>query len=254
MKLEFDEIAYNLDEEVYHFEDYGLDWNEDLVFEKYDGYISYKTDGIELFEHPAPVIFQGDLDVVKYIDYPVRSNNWHVMSMKMYETLLSVGDFHHRVIPVAIVDWTIQKKDWFNPNGELRKEVCLWNYLVVQITEYLDIFDYEKSTYQKNPNGWIDISKYVFKTSAEDCLPPIFKIKEERLSLFVSAEARSVLRKNRINGTRFISLQGFGKIDGGNYIDVPIILPKEIYDDYSSQEQQKLAEVAWEKQRLRVTT
>jgi hypothetical protein len=226
MTLEFDEIAYKLDQEVYHFETYNVDWNEDLVFEEYNGYIGYDTEGIELFEHPTPVIFQGYLDFVKYIDYPVCSNNWHVMSRRMYEILISVGDFPHRVIPVAVVDWTIQKKDWFDSNGELRKEICLWNYLVVQTTEYLDIFDYEKSTYRKDSDGWIDkISKYVFKTSEEDCLPPIFKIKEEDLSLFVSAEARSALRKNRISGTRFISLQGFGKPDGGNYVDVPIILP-----------------------------
>lgn len=248
MASEFDEPAYRLWHEVYHFEHYNFDRREDLNFEKYDGYVRYKTLGVEPFEHPDPVIYKGLLHVVRHIDYPKVDNNWHVMSKRMLTTLLRVGQFPHRTIPVAIVDTQLPKEKWYEADGSFRKDVVLWTHVAVQVTEELNIFDYEKSKYYRDedePDYIRSISKFVFNVPPEG-LPPLFRIPEDNLLLFVSAEARSALKAAGINGTRFESLN---KERGFDSTDVPVILPKDIYSHFPPAKQQQLAERAWQKQR-----
>lgn len=226
MKSEFDEVAYKLNYDVTHYEECGLDWKEDILIEKYDGYLSYEYFETEPIVHPNPVIFQGYLDVVKHIDYPEPDNNWNVMSRRMYDVLLSIGDFPHRVIPVAIVDWRVQRKDWYNEAGELRKEICLWNYLAIQMTEHLDVFDYEKSKYttdEDNRDEIVSIDEYVFRDSSK--LPPIFKISAESFYTFVSSKAREAMKEAKITGTRYSSIQA----PGTSSVDTSIVLPEEVY-------------------------
>jgi hypothetical protein len=225
-KPEIKEVAYKLDYDVEHYERCGLDWTEDLIFENWEGFFSYEYNQTILFEHPNPVIFQGYMPVVKHIDYLEADNNWNIMSRRMYETLLSVGDFPHRIIPVAIVDSREQRENWFDSTGNLRNEICLWNYLAVQMTEHLDIFDYKKSKYWQNdedePDRITSFSTYVFKVP-ENGLPPIFKMKTDSFYTFVSAKAREAMSKAKITGPRFISLQ-----QAKDWVDNPIDLPDEV--------------------------
>ncbi len=248
MKSEFDEPAYQLSHESYHFEHYKFDWQEDLIFQKYDGYEDYKTLGVEPFEHPDPVFYEGDLEVVRHIDYPSVDNNWHVMSKRMLATLLRVGSFPHRVIPIAIVNWEVPEVRRYEADGSLRKDILLWTHIAVQVTEQLNIFDYDKSEYDRDeddPDYIRFIDKYVFKIPPEG-LPPLFRIPEKKLRLFASAEGRSALKTAGIAGTRFLSLSKGKRHDK---TDVPIILPKEIYTSSAPAEQQRFAEKAWKKQR-----
>jgi hypothetical protein len=101
MMSEFNDYAFELRYELYHFEELGLDWDKDIEIEKYDDYESGSLYRTKQFEHPNPIVFQGNKPVVEHIDYPYPDNDWTVMSRRMYETLLSVGDFPHRLIPMV---------------------------------------------------------------------------------------------------------------------------------------------------------
>lgn len=114
------------------------------------------------------------------------------------------------------------------------------DFVAVQLPEYTDVFDYEKSVYKKSTyavpeydeNGqekWFvsDIKEYVFRIS-ERGLPPIFRIKEDHGNrLFISHEARLALKEAKITGVRYISLQGYRYGEISSEIDVPFTLPSE---------------------------
>lgn len=230
MKSELKEIAYELEYEVNHFEDLGLDWRKDIEIVKYDNYPDYRYFDTEPVNHPDPVIYTGYLDIVRHIDYPYPDNSWNVMSRKMYEALLSVGDFPHQSMPVAIVDWRVQPEDWYDTTGNLKKDIALRDYVAIQITEHLDIFDYDKSTYtmrEDRPGMIDDVKEFVFKIPA-DGLPPIFKVSAKDFYVFVSAEARQALKKAKVSGTRYISLKGENK-EHQSETDVEIKVPAEVY-------------------------
>lgn len=232
MKSEFNEVAYDLVWDVDHFAELKLDWDTDIYFEKYDEYAGYELFETEPFLHPTPLIYTGDLETVRYIDYPYPDNYWNVMSRRMLDTLLSVGDFPHRAIPVAIVDAQINPEHWYDANGNLRDEITLKNYVAIQLIEHLDIFDYEQSSYkigEEEPDRFEDISKFVFKIPVNG-LPPIFRIKERDLYLFISSEARSALKEAKITGTRYISLQGASQTRPSE-VDTKIILSAEVIAD-----------------------
>lgn len=226
MMSEFNEKVLELSYDVEHYERCGIqDWRNDIEIEKYENYESHLFYRPNEFEHPTPIIYQGYKPVVEHIDYPEADNSWNVMSKRMYEVLLSIGDFPHRVIPVVIVDSREQKENWFDSSSNLRKEICLWNYLVIQMTEHLDVFDLQKSIYTVDAeDGFVDrIDEYVFKVPLNG-FPPIFKIPEDRTNTFVSSEAREAMNKAKITGPRFISLQ-----QAKDWVDNPIVLPDKVY-------------------------
>lgn len=230
MKSEFDEAAYRLRWDIDHFKELDLDWNEDILFQSYDGYAGYELDVTEPFTHPTPLIYEGTLDIVRHIDYPYPDNMWTIMSERMLKTLLSVGDFPHRAIPVAITDTTVHPRDWYDEAGNLRQDKCLSNYFAVQLITHLDIFDYEKSRYFRDEDEpeRLDIREYVFKVPPQG-LPPLFRIAADSYRTFVSAEARQALKEAKIMGTRYISLKGYKGEEERDWVDVPIVLPAEVY-------------------------
>jgi hypothetical protein len=162
MKSEFNDIAYRLRYEVNHFGDFGLDWSEDIEIINYDTYWSGSLYSPVPYgpptKHPNPIIFKGYWDVMKHIDFPYNSDYWSVMSKKMYETLLSVGTFPHRLIPMVMIDWQVQpwewfgettitrenaykveQSEWYKMGRNLRKEVIHEDFVLVHINEPLDI-------------------------------------------------------------------------------------------------------------------
>jgi hypothetical protein len=226
MITKFAEVAYELDWELDHFEDFHIkDWSHDLVIEPFPGMKRAEIDEIEPFPHPNPVIYTAYRDITDYIDYPYTNNGWPVMSKRMYEALLSVGHFPHRIIPVAVIDWRILE-EWYDAQGKLRDEITNWNYVAVQLTEHADVFDWEKAVYQADPDmperpG--SVSQYAFRVPPGG-LPPLFRIKNHSVRLFVSAEARAALKAAGVCGTQYISLRGYHIQDEPD-VDVPIVVP-----------------------------
>ncbi len=229
MRLEPNGVAYELNHDLERLADC-LIFGEDVAIQEYDGYNEHLFYEEEHFEHPSLIIYQGYLEAVKHLDYLLTDNSWDVMSKRMYEVLLSVGEFSHQAIPIAVVDWKMPKNDWFDSKREL-KEGILTDYLALHLTEHLNIFDFEKSEYTKEKDdGYVDrVDEYVFKIP-EQGLSPIFKIPEMRTRTFVSMEARKALKEAGIKGLRYIPLDG--AVNREINIDVPVVLSKEVQNEY----------------------
>jgi hypothetical protein len=206
------EIAYQLTWEVSHYEHYRLDWDYDLEIQPFPEKEQTNLYDVKLFPIPDSIVFKGALSLIRHSDYPYTNNSWPVMSQRMYETLLAVRPFPHRVIPVRVVD-----SDAWNPQrcldafGRGRTDLTSSNYLAVQLTEFSDVFDWQRSTYTMDDEypGWIgNVREYVFKVPPSG-LPPLFRIACDRTVLFISAEARAALKAAGVCGTEYISLRGY---------------------------------------------
>jgi hypothetical protein len=236
--MSYPKYAYKLSWEVDHFEDFLLPdfdneiWRNDLWIEEWNDYSSTLDSDIKLFEHPTPIVYKGEIAVVKHIDFPYTDNGWLVMSKKMLEVLKSVGDFSHREIPVIIKQGLTYNvmKEWYLKDGNLSDEGALTNYVFVQFTQYTDVFDREKSIFKVSdlvPNRINYAEEHVFRIPSGS-LPPIFKIPESPVSTFISGEAREALQKAGISGTAYYPLNGI-KASGINsdLVDVPVKIPKD---------------------------
>lgn len=212
--------AYLLTHDVARFTRYETDYQADLKIENVP--LSDRLDifGEKPFAAPNPVIYRGYPPIVKAVDFPVTDNSWTVVSRRMLDALKAVGDFPHLEFPVVILDSREPRDRWFNGNGDLRDDLTLKNYAAIQLTEHLDIFDFEKSKYARDedfPEYVGDVREYVFKIP-HDGLPPIFHVKGVFVKLFVSHEARRQLKKAKITGIEYVSLKGFKR--GGSFVDV----------------------------------
>jgi hypothetical protein len=150
---------------------------------------------------PKEIKFIADRDYLSMTDFPnlKDADYWPVMSRKMAEVILSVGDFPHQIIPVTFEDY------WDIPIE------C--EYVILHPTKLSDFLDQDKSIYSRetamDDSGRTficDIKKLVLK-EPEDGFPPMFRVKWKSVSLFVSTEAKTALEAAGIRGLRFITLQ-----------------------------------------------
>jgi hypothetical protein len=183
----------------------------------------YKTTQYEL---PDPVIFEGELKMLPCTDYPTNNAYWPVMSRRMYYTLLALGDFPHRVIPIAIMDdraYPFESHRCFLPNGQPSPEVTNFDdFVVVQLLEESDYFDFENSEYTRHPRdpNWVkSVSRYVLHIPKTG-FPPLFRLTVKSPELFISAEAREALKEAGIRGTSYYPLDSIQ-----SEVDIPVQLP-----------------------------
>jgi hypothetical protein len=158
------------------------------------------TDSLNL---PERIEFEAVGSLLAKTDYPLTDVRWPIMSRAMLSTLLSVGNFPYRAYPVVMLDvvevYDPKSKKYVSPRTENN------NYVAVQLTEYLDAFDIERSVYEKgkiNPNVIVDVQWLVLK-ELENGFPPLFILDDSPLDLFVSAEARAALEAANIQGIDF---------------------------------------------------
>ena len=157
------------------------------------------------------------------------------MSKRMLEALSAVKPFAYRTYQVEVTDWELNLPREF----EVPKN---YDYVLVQLTEYTDVFDYEKSVYTKQPfktpgydrNGreeWFvsNVKEFAFRTP-KDGFPPIFRIKESPVSLFISGEARQALKEAKISGIEYESLSGLAYGETRTETDIIVDFPKN-FDD-----------------------
>jgi hypothetical protein len=158
---------------------------------------------------PEEIIFAGLKDWLSPTDYPYiyESSTWPVISKRMLDVLLSVGEFPHQVIPVSFVNVYSPKYS----EEEWLAKIPLRNndYIILQLLELSDVFDMEKSKYNTerglaNPDEIIicDVQNMVLKEPM-DGFPPIFRVKGNDLCLHISAEAKQALEDAGIQGLDF---------------------------------------------------
>jgi hypothetical protein len=157
---------------------------------------------------PENPTFMGFDDLFHYTDYPYFSGTefWPIISKKMLTTLLSARDFSHQVIPVFIkhVDTFSHTEEGNTPS------IHNYDFVILQLLEHLDCLDrdnseYTSTPYKSNPSiNRLTIHKMVLK-EPKNGFPPIFRVKESEISLYVSAEAKEALEKAGIQGLDFSS-------------------------------------------------
>lgn len=157
---------------------------------------------------PDEIVFEADFRVTCMSDYPVNDVNWPLMSGRMLDVLLSLNDFPHRAIPVRFVDETVPVPKRRDSKGLLRSDIVDDRFVAVQLTEHLDVFDWERSEYEADtlfPEEVGIIRKLVLKEPMQD-FPPLFRISAKSSYLFVSAAAKQRLEQEKMQGMVFWTL------------------------------------------------
>ena len=156
---------------------------------------------------PNTVIFDVIGDIFEIIDYPYTDVEWPIISKRMLDILLSVGDFRHRTYPLLMVDCEQIY------NEELGKKtnsgIVYDNFFAVQVLEDLDILDLEDSIYERgtrNPDAIINVKKTVLREPSTG-FPPLFRAVHRETYLYVSSEARIALETAGIRGVDFIQVE-----------------------------------------------
>jgi hypothetical protein len=216
--------AYRLTWETNYLED--CDEEYELELEEFPG-SSWTARLMDTtpYDLPDPVIFWGNPEFLNYLDYPTSNVNWPIMTRRMLYTLLTVGDFSHRVIPIALMDgtrFTYEPERRFLADGKPNPEITNFNDLVaVQILEYGNYFDFENSEYTRHPRdqNWVSsVDNYVLNEPPEE-FPPLFRLSVVSPELFVSAKARDTLREAGIRGVAYYPLDNLQ-----SEVDIPVQL------------------------------
>jgi hypothetical protein len=175
---------------------------------------------------PDPVVFYTDPDFSLYTDYPTNNVYWPVMSRRMYYTLLTVGDFPHRVIPIATMDgskFTFEPERRFLASGQPNSDITHFDdFVAVQLLEHSNYFNFEHSEYEaspKYPDLVRSVDKYVLNEPSTG-FPPLFRLSASAATLFISAKAREVLQDAGIRGTAYYPLDRLQ-----SEVDIPVQLP-----------------------------
>ena len=138
-------------------------------------------------------VFDCDGRRMQVTDYPYIKENWPIMSRKMLDILLAVGDFPHQVIPV------VMRNVFDDPPIEE-----FHNFVAVQLLEHLDAFDWDKSVYtlKKGRSGitYASSVKKLVLREPEGGFPPLFRIDQVETRLFVSRNAKIALEAANIQG------------------------------------------------------
>jgi hypothetical protein len=143
--------------------------------------------------------------------YSKYGSSWPIMSKRMLEVLLSVRDFPHQTIAIDIKDAT-QVADVERGIGLKDSGIHNHNFVIVQLLEQLDIFDWEQSVYEPDTISSSsftvgEINKMVLK-EPETGFPPLFRVTINSTRLYVSAAARAALEAAGIGGVKFRNLAG----------------------------------------------
>jgi hypothetical protein len=178
------------------------------------------------YDLPDPVIFWGNPEFLNDVDYPASNVNWPIMSRRMYYALLAVGDFPHRVIPIAMMDgtrFTYEPERRFLTDGQPNPEITNRDDLVaVQILEYNDYFDFDRSVYEPSPK-FPQLARSVDRYVLHEPLggfPPLFRLGASAATLFISAKAREALKRAGVRGTAYYPLDSLQ-----SEVDIPVQLP-----------------------------
>lgn len=189
-------------------------------------------------ELPETIFFymNSNLKFIKELDMLYADAGNYIVSQRLIDTLLSVKKFSYRKYKIAILEegaTRFQKnpegykspKPYSNPE-EFKKKSLRDDMYIFQPLEILsDIFDWENSVYKqydydKEINVPSSIREFVLK-EPKDGFPPVFRLKEYPVTLFISAEAREALKNAGIKGTSYLSLKGYA-IGRQKEIDVGI--------------------------------
>jgi hypothetical protein len=155
---------------------------------------------------PDPVYFEADLAKVESLDFPINDVCWPIVSNRLLATLREAGDFSHRSVPVVMVERAVAEEERFDEQGRPQSGVAREGFSAIQISEFSDAFDWERSKYEEDeelPEEVCRIQRLVLKAGP---LPPLFRLAARPRPLMVSAAGRAALEGAGIRGVSFVPL------------------------------------------------
>ena len=181
--------AYKLNHNLDHIkanQDYDV-WHEIKdTKEKFDE----KFLRLEPFDELPPHKFIGKIEKrLNWLDFPHEKFGYPIVSKKMVNTLLSVGNFNHEVKPLTIYDWK-------------SKDKTTDDFVFLHLLEWKDIIDRENCICYPETGR---ISEYALK-EPRGGYPPLFLVKDAGLKWFVSDKAKETLEILEIKGVHFVPL------------------------------------------------
>jgi hypothetical protein len=188
---------------------------------------------------PDRIAFDAGYEDLPRMDYLYNNAQWPIMSKWMLSNLLSVHDFPRQIILLVMID------DEMRFDRQLDKRVRTGreshDYIALQLLEHQDLFDWENSVYEHNPNKpnpFNSLQTLVLKTP-ETGFPPIFRIPTLPRRLFVSAQARAALETAALQGLKFIPLSEFQFKTGdtialGNHPDFRPTLSRQKFENINN--------------------
>ena len=185
--------------------DHLIDVDNDAWLVKFPGYENIRLSLLREYNLPERIEFDAVFDAIQSSDYPINNVDWNIMSQKMLNTLLSVGNFRYKAIPIVMVDCEVIGL------GGQRSEKEDHRFIAVQLLEHLDIFDWENSVYEPHPrlpNRVYSIDKLVLKRT-NDNYSPLFRLSAYPSKLFVSGKARMALEQAGIKGVVFEEIENY---------------------------------------------
>jgi hypothetical protein len=163
---------------------------------------------------PSVIEFVGNLEVMKWSDFPWTDQPYLVMSRKMLDTLLSIQLFKYRIYPTLMYSYEIDelvrhafdgtRTDYHVEDPSLFTD----KFIIMQLAETIDVLDEEKTIIEgktaRESREWFlseyDVEHYEF-TVAEKGLPPVFAA--PKTPYFFTEAAVRALAANNIRGVEF---------------------------------------------------
>ncbi len=157
---------------------------------------------------PAKISFIGLRDWLSPTDMPYieSPDGWPIMSRRMVDVLLAVGDFSHQIIPVVFKseDEDFTAKYINGPPPKLNRD-----YVLLQLLELSDVLDLDKSVYTLSNYAYEPEITFIGNVQEEVLkepvggFPPIFRVKDKKIPIYVSAKAKEALEAANIQGLDF---------------------------------------------------
>jgi hypothetical protein len=183
----------------------------------FDGYrnVGFENPEMDFTDKLPPVIeFVGNLEVMKWSDFPWTDRPYLVMSRKMLEVLLSIQPFKYRIYPTLIYSYEIDELVRSALNGTRTdyhvEDPSLFTdkFIIMQLAETIDVLDEDKTIIEgktaRESGEWFlseyDVEHYEF-TRAEKDLPPVFAA--PKTPYFFTEAAVCALEANNIRGVEF---------------------------------------------------
>jgi hypothetical protein len=181
---------------------------------------------------PEPINFVGFLDErFNHADYLYTDDSdlEPIISKRMLYVLRSVGEFSYKAISTRIYDYGFQNQGIneflglnIPPAGDFNE-----NYVCLQLLEHLDGIDPESCEYEDDDESGILSpslkSSWRLKEPAAG-FPPIFRVKNQSNTLFVSPVAKVALEEAGIKGLSFFPKEGTPLPNSRSFIALKPIL------------------------------
>jgi hypothetical protein len=212
-------MIYTIGHDVSHFPsplgigDYR--WDAKLIYFDAHQNIGFENPEVDFTDKLPPIIeFVGNLEVLKWSDFPYIPQSYLVISKKMLEVLLSVQPFKYRIYPTLIYSYEIEELVRYTFDGT-RTDYQVENpslftdkFVIMQLAETTDVIDEHKTIVEGKPACESDIwylgelvVEHYELTREEKDLPPVFAA--PNTPYFYTEAAVRALEENNIRGVEF---------------------------------------------------